>query len=195
MTKNKTSETRKSEIIDAAIDEFLQKGYEGASMNGIAQRAGLSKGGIYHHFSSKEEILYEANLVLMAPINSFMINAKIESDANKALREYINNYLKHWKNHTKELEFIFLTLTKSLQNKLLWTSLNQYAKDMTAFFEGLFIKGIMTGKFKKHNPKSRAIALFAMLDGVIIYLVTNEEITIEYLANQIYELFINEISL
>ncbi len=48
-------ETRKK-ILDAAYALFLQHGYHGASMSRLVEATGLSKGAIYHHFSSKEEI-------------------------------------------------------------------------------------------------------------------------------------------
>ena len=57
------------DIIQAALNEFLEKGYEGTSMDAIALRAGISKGGLYHHFKSKEEILLYVNQKLDEPIN------------------------------------------------------------------------------------------------------------------------------
>jgi AcrR family transcriptional regulator len=43
-------------IEDAAMELFLQQGYHATSMRQIAEEAGLALGGIYNHFSSKEEI-------------------------------------------------------------------------------------------------------------------------------------------
>ena len=56
MTQNLSKDQRISSILDAAIEEFLEKGYERASMEAIAKRAGLSKGGLYHHFINKDEV-------------------------------------------------------------------------------------------------------------------------------------------
>jgi len=44
------------EILQAAYHLFLERGFHGASMRQIAQEAGIALGGIYNHFSSKEEI-------------------------------------------------------------------------------------------------------------------------------------------
>lgn len=44
-------------ILDAAVAEFTTKGYRGASVNGIAQRAGITKSGLLHHFESKDALL------------------------------------------------------------------------------------------------------------------------------------------
>jgi TetR/AcrR family transcriptional repressor of mexJK operon len=43
-------------ILDAACQVFLNQGYAGASMDAIAQQAGVAKQTIYHHFSSKERL-------------------------------------------------------------------------------------------------------------------------------------------
>ena len=45
-------------ILDTAERLFIEKGYDRASLQEIIQETGLSKGAIYHHFASKEEILY-----------------------------------------------------------------------------------------------------------------------------------------
>lgn len=51
--KNALSRTR---ILDAALQEFSAKGYEGASLNAAWAEKGISKGIIYHHFKDKDEI-------------------------------------------------------------------------------------------------------------------------------------------
>jgi AcrR family transcriptional regulator len=54
--KLKKGETTRLAIEDAAMELFLQQGYHATSMRQIAGKAGLRVGGIYNHFSSKEEI-------------------------------------------------------------------------------------------------------------------------------------------
>ena len=44
-------------IIKSALNVFLEKGYHKTSMNDLAAEAGLLKGSLYHHFSSKEELM------------------------------------------------------------------------------------------------------------------------------------------
>jgi AcrR family transcriptional regulator len=44
-------------VLDAALAEFLEIGYHGASVRGIAQRCGMSVSGLYHHYASKQEML------------------------------------------------------------------------------------------------------------------------------------------
>jgi TetR/AcrR family transcriptional regulator, cholesterol catabolism regulator len=49
----------RQEILRTAARLFQQRGYDATSMNDIASALKLSKGGLYHHFQSKDEILFE----------------------------------------------------------------------------------------------------------------------------------------
>jgi len=49
----------RQEILRTAARLFQQRGYDATSMNDVATALKLSKGGLYHHFQSKDEILFE----------------------------------------------------------------------------------------------------------------------------------------
>src|SRR5438309_11221260 len=48
----------RQEILRTAARLFQQRGYDATSMNDVASALKLSKGGLYHHFQSKDEILF-----------------------------------------------------------------------------------------------------------------------------------------
>lgn len=54
--KTKKGEVTRLAIEDAAMTLFLEQGYHATSMRQIADRTGLALGGIYNHFTSKDEI-------------------------------------------------------------------------------------------------------------------------------------------
>ena len=54
-----TAEERRTEILDAALAVFSERGYHDASIDEIAGEAGVSKALIYEHFSSKQELYGE----------------------------------------------------------------------------------------------------------------------------------------
>src|SRR5258708_37510863 len=58
MTREATVDSRQ-EILRTAARLFQQRGYDATSMNDVAAALKLSKGGLYHHFQSKDEILFE----------------------------------------------------------------------------------------------------------------------------------------
>lgn len=56
---NYLQEEKRNKILDAAIVEFAQKGYEQASTNQIIKVAGISKGLLFHYFGTKKELYLE----------------------------------------------------------------------------------------------------------------------------------------
>ena len=59
-TAAQAAQTR-HELVDAAIDVFSQWGYSGATLERIADRAGVTRGALYHHFHDKADV-YETAL-------------------------------------------------------------------------------------------------------------------------------------
>ena len=57
-----SQEDRKKEIRQAAMKVFLVKGFRNTVMNDIMEATGLSRGGLYHHYGSTYEILYDIML-------------------------------------------------------------------------------------------------------------------------------------
>jgi TetR/AcrR family transcriptional regulator of autoinduction and epiphytic fitness len=64
------SDRKKKQIIEAAIAEFQEKGYAGASMDRISERAQVSKRTVYNHFESKETLFKAINQCLADQVNS-----------------------------------------------------------------------------------------------------------------------------
>jgi TetR/AcrR family transcriptional regulator of autoinduction and epiphytic fitness len=55
-TPTRLTDRKREAIIDAAVAEFRQTGYEATSMDRVAERAGVSKRTVYNHFESKEAL-------------------------------------------------------------------------------------------------------------------------------------------
>ena len=56
MMINPIKDKSKNQILDAALKVFVKKGYAETRMEDIVLNSGLSKGAIYHHYSSKREL-------------------------------------------------------------------------------------------------------------------------------------------
>jgi len=64
MTKG---EQTRRKIVEAAAPIFNKRGYEGSSLSDLMESTGLKKGGIYRHFSSKEELAAEPSTIRGKP--------------------------------------------------------------------------------------------------------------------------------
>ena len=68
-TRATRAEERKVQLIQLAMAMFAEEGWAGTSMRGLAQRARISQGLIYHYFRSKEELLLAvADHYSLAPV-------------------------------------------------------------------------------------------------------------------------------
>ena len=86
--KQTKGEVTRLAIEDAAIRLFLEQGYHATSMRQIADRAELALGGIYNHFSSKDEI-FEAIIVDQHPYKRILpLILEVEGDTAE---EFLGN--------------------------------------------------------------------------------------------------------
>jgi len=74
---------RKQEVINAALKEFSEKGYKGASLNNILKNAEISKGTFYYHFKSKEDLYFFLIEILINEKKEFMKDRIKPEDFNK----------------------------------------------------------------------------------------------------------------
>jgi TetR/AcrR family transcriptional regulator, cholesterol catabolism regulator len=74
----------RQEILRTAARLFQQQGYDATSMNDVAAALKLSKGGLYHHFESKDEILFHIMSHAMQITEDRVINVVRRLDTARA---------------------------------------------------------------------------------------------------------------
>jgi AcrR family transcriptional regulator len=84
VSRQEQSEKTRSAIIDAAAVAFDQHGYQGAGLSLILEQAGVTRGALYFHFSSKEELAQELVRAQFENIEKHL------SDGTKGLQALIN---------------------------------------------------------------------------------------------------------
>lgn len=84
---NMKAEDRRNQILDCAQSLIFQKGYDNATITDIMNAAGVSKGGFYHHFASKEEVLVSILERMVFDAQAALLPA-IETENLSALQRY-----------------------------------------------------------------------------------------------------------
>jgi AcrR family transcriptional regulator len=84
--RSESAALRRTAIVDAALDEFVEKGFAAARMEDIARRAGVAKGTIYLNFSDKEA-LFEA--IVKQEIRPKVDTATSIAASGGSLREFL----------------------------------------------------------------------------------------------------------
>src|ERR1035441_9298148 len=87
-------ELTRERIIAQAAPIFNQRGYAGCSMQDVMEATGLEKGGLYRHFSSKEELAAEAFRYSLARSVKLRTDSLSSADGSIAqLRLYIKRFV------------------------------------------------------------------------------------------------------
>lgn len=189
----KSKEERMDDITNAAMEVFLQKGYQNTTMESVAKKAGLSKGGLYHYFKSKDMILFFVNAKINANMENILKKAQEMPSVKAGILFYMENYLNYWLEHPKETSFLFLSLTKVLENHELLEYYKQYTSDYIEILREAFEMGVQLGEFVPHNTKTSAITLMAAIDGILGYMIFDDDLNLEDVLKQFEEKFITPV--
>jgi AcrR family transcriptional regulator len=106
-------EQTQARILDAAYALFMAQGYHGTSMRQIAERAGLTLGGVYTHFASKEEI-WKAVLFDRHPYHAILpaLRATEGDTAEAFLRNAAQRLVGELSKHKDLLHIMFIELVE-----------------------------------------------------------------------------------
>ena len=180
----------REDILEAAAQVFRQKGFHGASMNDIADATSLKKASLYHHVSSKQEILLEIldrALQLLLDRISSITNRNIPAD--KKLRLMVQEYLQILVDNI-DLASVLLFEHRSLERR-------QHARHVPnrdkfeQLWKDVIAEGVSARLFACANPALTARALLGQLNWTITWFRADGELSIEQIADQYSDLLLN----
>lgn len=90
--REQKTETR-GRILDAAARLFRENGYDGVGVDAIMSEVGLTAGGFYSHFPSKEALFCEAMATALAPGKTLRATASSQTAGTDPLVALIKGYL------------------------------------------------------------------------------------------------------
>jgi TetR/AcrR family transcriptional repressor of nem operon len=91
-SREETAKTRER-IVEAASAEFRRNGYAATGLNGLMAAAGLTHGGFYKHFSSKEELIAEATRHFLDNTVQALAERARQMPQEDRLRTFLDGYL------------------------------------------------------------------------------------------------------
>ena len=157
-------------LIAAATAEFAESGYAGATLDGIAARAGVTKGGVYFHFDGKEELFF-AVLDHWRERRRRVLQLTIAGagGAASALRALLANYLAF---HFREpaATHLLRVLATELRGRFtarLREDDRQEHRWLRANVRELLVLGVRDGTLSVEDPALTAFVLAAAIAGVL----------------------------
>jgi AcrR family transcriptional regulator len=185
----------RQEILRAAARLFQQRGYDATSMNDVAAALKLSKGGLYHHFQSKDEILYNIMSHAMEITEERVINVVRRIDGTSAagaeerLRTLIRLHIQVVLSPEDREITVMLhenhPLPPALRRKI-----NGRKKDYLVFVENL----IADVQRKRNSPspvtpRAAAFALVGMINWIYQWYKPEGPLTEDALVQQYTDIF------
>ncbi len=167
-------ERRTEAILDAAIHVFTQHGYYNATVDDIAQEAGVSKGTCYQYFTGKEEIfiatMQRTLQALLAEADAAGVGAG-DALAGLGLKglTFISKY--------RDIQFMFLGIVSEVMggNKKLQVKAGEFFNQVADFLARDIQSGIDEGIFREVDPRTVAFALIGIAEIVgNLYLIDDD---------------------
>lgn len=184
--QNRSNVDTRTRILDSATQIFSQYGYTGATLDEIAQHAGMTKGAVYWHFSSKSD-LYLALCERTLNQQLHQLPNQIEdilaaSDPAEALASWLLSQFQVCKESPETpmlfLEFITSSRESAIRERLQASFSNGF-EVIGSFLQGLQERGLLA---KDVSPKSVAVMINSLSNGVILsWLVDPESVECDQL--------------
>jgi AcrR family transcriptional regulator len=148
-------------LMMAAADAFSEKGFHGTTTRDIASRAGLSPAGVYVHFTSKEDLLFELSRRGHQTARDQLVAAAGAADSpTEALRSIIASFSTwHAEHHQlgRIVQYEFRHLTEEHRDAVL-----TLRKEIDQVVRGVLTDGVSRGEFEVADAASTALALLSM---------------------------------
>ena len=169
MTTKKTPELRKEEIFNAALFCFNQNGYYETSIDDIATKAGITKGGIYHHFTSKKILFIELfNSVANRYFESLKLKIHQPLDATQHIQELIKKSNEIFNENVDILRFCFEFMSLASRDNEIRLAVSSFYKNRVAIFAQTLSDGVDKGMFKAIPADAVARSLYFLSMGFFL---------------------------
>ena len=167
----------RAHILEVALNLFAQQGLSKTSMNDIVRASGLSKGGVYWHFPSKEALIlavYEQFFELQVAALGQMLAEESASATDRLMRlgqQGGSELAAMVGQFPSPLEFYAQAMNVPALQALLLRFIGRYRD----FIEELVNQGIDSGEWRPVDPRATADTLIALIEGVLLVWVIAPE--------------------
>lgn len=169
MARNKHPEKTVEQILSISYHLFLKKGYEQTTIQDIINELGMSKGAIYHHFKSKEEILEAIGDKKFADRNIFN---KIKEEKNlNGLQKLKRIFCNELENFEKQ-QFDKVASTLLDNPKFVSMILNGTMKHGVPLFQELIEEGQKDGSIHVEDSRSASEVILLLINVWVNPMIT-----------------------
>jgi TetR/AcrR family transcriptional repressor of nem operon len=166
---SKGEQTRRK-ILQAAAPIFNQRGYEGTSLNDLMEATGLQKGGIYRHFSSKEELAAEAfDYTWESAWKARLLHVDEKANGIEKLKQLIANFVDHRSPVAGGCPILNTAIDADDGNAVLRARVAKALRSWLSRLENIVKEAQEHGHIRREvDPKRVATLIVASLEGALM---------------------------
>jgi TetR/AcrR family transcriptional regulator, transcriptional repressor for nem operon len=167
MTKGEQTRQR---VVQEAAKLFNQRGYEGSSLQDIMEATGLEKGGIYRHFSSKDELAEEAFKYAWSVVSQARSKGIDElQNPLDQLRQFVRNFIEIRPGLPGGCPLLNTAIESDDGNPVLRKQALAALRNWRSKLTALAQSGIEQGSIRRHTaPETVAIVIISCLEGALM---------------------------
>lgn len=140
---------RPGEILEAALEVFVQDGYRAARMESVATKIGVTKGTIYLYFDTKEKLFAEVIRRFTPSIEGSQLPIASGTSISEQLRAYIRFFYAHVASNSRSREVFHLLISEGRHfPNLIDRHFSEFIKPALEHVAGLLRRGAATGEFR-----------------------------------------------
>ncbi len=167
MTEHLPRDTRRQQILNAAVELFVERGYENSSVDEIARVAGLSKGSIYWYFKSKLDILFSLTDRYVEESQAEVVRLAAEDKYGTEALYKVHRDLDAQKQASPEKDKLLSQLLGlAARYPEIRERMRDYYRGWDDVSTNLIQNAIQNGKFAPVDAKALAQAITALYDGL-----------------------------
>ncbi|MBW2370049.1 MAG: TetR/AcrR family transcriptional regulator [Deltaproteobacteria bacterium] len=160
---------RRSQILDIAVDEIANKGYENFTIQAIAKKDEVNKASVYYHFKGREQLLGSLYITLIDELYEYRVRrVNEEKTATEKLKAYIGAYIDYCQTNVKKFIALFglgFDLSSTESSKNMWS--DEVTDRSFGFLEGILVEGKKNGEFTASNSEKVVPLIQGALDGIL----------------------------
>ena len=156
---------RADEIVDIASRLFYERGYQSVSTRALAQAAGIQGGSLYHHFSSKEEILYR---IVQYGSGEFFAGLLPHLEAEGPYAARLERFVRAYITDAQPRRYAIAVLFRDMGHLSPdhFVELQAVRRHFQQTVQRFLAAGVAAGAFAVPDPKLAGIAVLDLLKGV-----------------------------
>lgn len=165
---------RKEQILDAALEVIVQKGYESSRMDDIVKTSNLSKGAIYWYYKSKKDV-YLSLVNLWVNRYGAVLNHIIEDEkpASRQLQDLFEYFIDQYENDPTVFKALLEFWSMAGRDNDFNNKVKKVYNEFLDLIRGIVQKGVDTNEFKNVDVDIAALSIMINIEGIIWFTLFN----------------------